>query len=388
MKILYHHRTLSRDGQDVHIEELVAALKRRGHDVVMVGPRAGRDSGFGSDGGVIVGLIKRLIPGALYEIMEIAYTVVAYRRLRRAYLDHKPDVLYERYNLHLLAGLWLKARHGVPFLLEVNAPLAHERSRFGGLALKGLAAWAERRVWSAADFVLPVTDVLAGFIRAAGVPDARIRIIPNGINRDRFPASADGEEARRELGLEGKLILGFTGFMRTWHGLPRVIDLIAGMKDDDRPHFLVVGDGPARAELEAHARDQGVAHCLSVLGIVERDRVGRYVAAFDIALQPQVVPYASPLKLFEYMALGRTIVAPDQDNIREVLRDGENAVLFDAEAPDGFRDAVLSLCRDGDLRRRLGRAAAQTVEDRDFTWDGNAGRVEQLAQGLIGRKDG
>ena len=380
VKILYHHRTLSKDGQDVHIAELTAAMKRLGHEVIFVGPAAAGDPGAGEDTN-ITATLKRLIPGAVYELLELTYTVIAYRRLREAYLRHKPDVLYERYNLHLLAGVWLHARQGVPFLLEVNAPLVHERSRFGGLALRRLATWAENSAWRAADYVLPVTDQLADFVRRAGVAEDRIRIIPNGINPDRF-AIGDDAPARRELGLENKVVLGFTGYMRSWHGLSWVVDMIADLKRDDL-HLLLVGDGPARPELEALARERGVSDHLTFLGVIARDRIGHYVSAFDVALQPQAVPYASPLKLFEYMALGRAIVAPDQANIREVLTDGENALLFDPKDAGGFRDAVLKLCEDQALRQSLGAAARQTIEDRDMTWDGNARRVAELADGLV-----
>jgi glycosyltransferase involved in cell wall biosynthesis len=95
-----------------------------------------------------------------------------------------------------------------------------------------------------------------------------------------------------------------------------------------------------------------------------------------------VVPYASPLKLFEYMALGCAIVAPDLPNIREVLTDGRDAVLFDPADPGAFRAALDRLCRDGALRDRLGAAASRTIDERGFTWADNARRVEDIARRL------
>ena len=382
MKILYHHRTLAKDGQNVHIEELTSALRRAGQDIVFVGP--GGDGGGADGGNKAFQWFRSKIPAAAYEVLELLYSLVAYRRLRRAYLESGPQVLYERYNLYLLAGAWLKRRHGVPLLLEVNAPLVHERTLFGNLALQRLAAWAEGWVWRSADIVLPVTDELANFVRQAGVPDDRIRIIPNGINRELFPRD-DGAAARKELGLEGKTILGFTGYLRSWHGLNRVVDLIAEHGEELNLHFLVIGDGPARAELIERAAHHGVAGRLTLLGLVGRDKIAHYVNAFDVALQPEVVPYASPLKLFEYMALGRAIVAPDRANIREVLEHGKDALLFDPDSQGAFEAAVLELCRDDLAREHLGAAAARKVDDRDMTWDGNARRVVALAQEVMSR---
>lgn len=388
MKILYHHRTRSKDGQNVHIEELIAALRRRGHEVIVVAPPAMEEAEFGDDGGMIARL-KTHLPKAFYELLEFGYGLVAYRRLKAAMRRHRPDVLYERYNLYLLSGVRLARRYRLPFLLEVNAPLLQERGKFGGLALPRLAAWTERTAWKAADYALPVTDCLADHLRAVGVAEERIRVIPNGINPRRFNAENDGMRIRRQLGLENKTVLGFTGFMRDWHGLERVIDVMAAAPNRADLHFLVVGDGPARAALEAHAAACGMQDQLTVMGIVGRDEVADHVAAFDIALQPQVVEYASPLKLFEYMALGRAIVAPDQRNIREILTHEEDALLFDAADADGFAAAIRRLVGDEDLRRRLGKGAMATIEKRRLTWDANAERVEKLFASLLeqrGRK--
>jgi len=340
-----------------------------------IAPPAMEEAEFGDDGGMIARLRAHL-PKAFYELLEFGYGLVAYRRLKAAMRRHRPDVLYERYNLYLLSGVRLARRYGLPFLLEVNAPLLQERSKFGGLALPRLAAWTEHTAWKAADYALPVTDCLADHLRAAGVAEERIRVIPNG-------AENDGMRIRRQLGLENKTILGFTGFMRDWHGLERVIDVMAAAPNRADLHFLVVGDGPARAALEAHAAACGMKEQLTVMGIVGRDEVADYVAAFDIALQPQVVEYASPLKLFEYMALGRAIVAPDQRNIREILTHEEDAMLFDAADADGFAAAIRRLVLDGDLRRRLGKGAMATIEKRRLTWDANAERVEKLFISLL-----
>jgi glycosyltransferase involved in cell wall biosynthesis len=376
MKILFHHRTLAKDGQDVHIQELVAALRRAGHEVLVVGPREL------SDRRGAVGALKSRLPKAAFQAMELAYSVVAFRRLRDAWRSFQPDFLYERYNLFLLAGMWLKRRYGTRLLLEVNSPLALERAEHGGLALPGLAHWLEGATWRAADAVLPVTAELARFVREKGVPDERIVVVPNGVDRAVFsPRPGLGEAVRSRYGLKGKIVLGFTGFLRPWHGLRTVIDVLAELGAAAPLHFLVVGDGPARTELEAQARARGVANMISITGVVGREGVPSHVAAFDIALQPDVTAYASPLKLFEYMALGRAIVAPNQPNIREVLDHGVNALLFDPRDPGAFRAVVERLCLDAALRTRLGAAACETIDRHGYLWDENARRVVAVARG-------
>jgi len=270
----------------------------------------------------------------------------------------------------------------VPLIVEVNAPLAQERAQGAGLALLGLARFSERFVWRTADIILPVTEALGGHVRAAGVAKSRVQVVMNGINPEHFPRSLTGDDVRAKYGLGNKIVIGFTGFFRDWHGLPDVIDVIHPLINRYDIHFLVVGDGPARKALVEHARAHGLSDRMTITGVVERSEIPGHVACFDIALQPRATNYASPLKLFEYMALGCAILAPDQANLREVLSNDVNALLFSPEDPCSFRANLQRLIASRDLRKRLGAAAFQTIHDRDLTWAGNARRVEKALQEL------
>jgi hypothetical protein len=148
------------------------------------------------------------------------------------------------------------------------------RGRFsGGLGLPWLARWAENRAWRNADYVLPVTRVLAGHVAAAGVPDERIVVIPNGINRDHFAATPAPDIAKQRLGLAGKLVLGFTGFVRDWHGVDRVIRWMATPDAPANAALMVVGDGPIRGELERLAETLALHGRVRFTGVIDRDRV-------------------------------------------------------------------------------------------------------------------
>ncbi len=362
----------------VHIESLVAALRAAGHEVRVVGPPAYDSVALGGESPAI-SRIRRLLPGALSELAEMAYGLVSTMRLARAARRFRPDIVYERANLFHVAGSWTAWRHGVPLLLEVNSPLAEERIRFSGLRLKRLAHAAERFVWRRADVVLPVTEVLAGYVTAAGVPRTRIAVVPNGIDLGDFaelPSRVPGEAVQ----------LGFVGFVRHWHGLDRVLRGLAAWQGTPRLDLTVVGDGPARADLESLAAELGLADRVRFTGLATREEIPRLVASFDIALQPASVAYASPLKLFEYMAAGRAIIAPDQPNIREVLEQGRTALLFDPANPEAMWQGIETLARDAELRARIGAAAREEVLRRDFTWAGNARRVAALAEDALDKR--
>jgi glycosyltransferase involved in cell wall biosynthesis len=370
VRILYSHRIQSHDGQSVHIEEMVAAFRAAGHEVLVVGPGFYAGSGFGGENRWVA-MARRRLPGAVAELAELAYNLPASRRLARAAASFQPDLIYERYNLYYLAGAWLARRRRILFHVEVNAPLADERGRFGGLRLARLAGAAERFVWRSADRVFAVTTDLKHRIAAEAVPVERIAVTPNGVDPDRFlprpPRPAD------EIP-----VLGFIGFVRDWHGVDTVI---RGMAEGAPDLSLVVaGDGAVCAELERLAEALGCAGRVRFIGLAPRDAVPSLLARFDIALQPRALPYASPLKLFEYMAAGCAIVAPDQPNIREIVEHEKSALLFDPAKEGAMWQAIARLAADPSLRLRLGEAARAEILHRDFTWRGNAARVTAWAE--------
>lgn len=383
MKILYHHRIASKDGQYVHIEELINALRSLGHDVFLVEPKVSENQSFGGSSSTVA-MIRKVLPGFLHEFIEFAYSLWDFAKLATAIRRDKPNAIYERYNLFLPSGVWAKKLFHLPLVLEVNAPLYEERKRHNGIQLDWLARWTERYVWRHADYVLPVTQVLADKIKAEGIPDENLVIIPNGINRHQFSSKIDSSDISERYQLEGRLVLGFTGFVRDWHRLDRVLDAIADNKEKNW-HLLLVGDGPARGAIENQAKSLGIESQVHITGIVPREDVARFVSVFDVALQPDVVVYASPLKLFEYMALAKAILAPDRENIREILTHRINALLFDPEDGQDFASRLSELCNNAVLRGELGKAAASTLDEKGLYWEENAKKVERLLFGLTER---
>jgi glycosyltransferase involved in cell wall biosynthesis len=372
LTILYHHRTRARDGQSVHIDEMIDAMRATGNRVVVVGPR--RVSPMTTP------IESRLLPRAVYELVEFSYSFVEFAKLAAAAIRYRPDALYERANLLMLSGVWAASLFRLPYLLEVNAPLAEERARYGGLAWPGLAALTERACWRAASMVLPVTGVLAAYVKRAGVPAERITITPNGVDTEKF-RPRNTSEARARLGLGQSLVLGFVGHIREWHGLDVMIEVLA------RPalahaHLLIVGDGPARPALEKRARRLGMPERVHFTGTMPRESLPELTSCIDIALQPNVTPYASPLKLFEYMAAARAIVAPASPNIREILEDDVDGVLFAPGSAEAMAGAIERLVGDAALRERFGKAAARKIAGRNLTWRGNAERAVAIVRKL------
>jgi len=381
MKILYHHRIASKDGQYVHIEEIINAFAELGHEVVVVSPKIASVGSFGGESAFIRRL-KQLMPGAIYEYMEFFYNIVDYINLVKAIKVVKPDIIYERYNLFFVSGVWAKKKFGIPFLLEINAPLFEERNKFSALSNKKLARRIQSYTWNNSDYVFCVTQVLADSVKKYGVDKEKILVTPNGVNIKNFTLQHDISYYKAKLGLKDKKVLGFVGFVREWHGLERVVELLANSSAYNL-HFLIVGDGPACNFIMEKAKQNNVEKKITITGIVDRQTIKDYIATFDIALQPSVVDYASPLKLFEYMILGKAIVAPNQDNITEVVADEYNALLFEPTDSKAFNASIEKLLNDPVLAAKIGENAKNSIVEQELEWLKNAEKIINIAHRLI-----
>jgi glycosyltransferase involved in cell wall biosynthesis len=375
VKILYHHRIASKDGQYVHVEELTNALLEQGHELHFVAPQVNENADFGGDGG-FVSKLKKALPHALYEIIELAYSMWVFIKLAVAIIKFKPDVIYERYNLYQPAGVLAAKLFNVPLILEINAPLVEERSRYSGLALKSFAQKIENFTWTGADCCLPVTNVLADYVRAAGVPDSKIEVIHNGVRQyfiDEMLAQPNIEE-------KAQITIGFTGFIHPWHGMDKAIEAIAEHKE--LPLKLVcIGDGAILPQLKAQAEELGIADKVEFKGLVSREKVLNFVKDFDIALQPDVTSYASPLKMFEYMAVGALIIAPRTPNIEEILSDN-TALFFEKGNQQAFKETLTEAITHYTKHIAKRSAVKQSVVDKRFVWQENAKRVIILGKEL------
>jgi len=386
MKILYHHRTASRDGQEVHITELVRALRGLGHEVRVVSPGGDEpESGTSEMGGHRAGLARwrALLPDRLLPLAAFCYDQVFSRQVVRKAAKLQADVLYERHALRNRVGVRAARRLGIPLLLEVNAPLAREEAAFGRVRRLEVELERELETLRSADAVLVVTGVLKRILADDGLPEERIHVIPNGVAPDRFLTPAD-LRVREELGLMQRLVLGFVGFPRPWHGLERVVQVLAAADSGPLSDavLLIAGEGPALEPLLRQAREAGLTDRVIVRGVLSREEVPAFIDSFDIALQPHATAYASPLKLFEYLARGVAVIAPKQPNLEEVLVHGQSALLFDPALPEAFAGALVRLAGNRDLRERIAAGGRRRLLEGGFTWTQNAERVVELARSL------
>ncbi|MBD3315190.1 MAG: glycosyltransferase [Chitinivibrionales bacterium] len=378
MKILYHHRTRMDDAQGIHITEMVNAFEKLGHQVrVFSLVSAEKDLSRKKKGALWAGIAQQC-PAVVYELLELGYNAYGLISLLHEIKSFRPDFIYERYAMNNFCGVLASKKSGIPLFLEVNAPLYREKIQHGKLVLRPVAEAIENWTCSNASVLMTVTAVLRDILLRQGVKPHRSEVIPNGIDPIVFNTSVSGEHIRSRFSLKPQhTVVGVVGWFREWHGLDFLIRTCAekGLYTGRNVRLLFVGDGPAVEDARGLARELGCEQYVHFTGPVARTNIPSYVAALDIAVQPRVTEYASPMKVIEYMALGKAIVAPRQPNIEELLEHEKNSLLFEPENRDQLFNCIMTLIDDTKRQRRLGAASTKTIRERGLLWENNARRV-------------
>ncbi len=401
MKVVIHHRTQGQGVEAVHLLGMVQGFEANGCAVAIVSPpgvtvgavAVAHGAPTGDAGGLrrLWRMLADHAPELLFELGELAYNVPAFFRIRRALRGTGASFLYERHAFLNVSGAWAARSLGIPYVVEANyttaTPLYRRRSRL----LAPLARAAERSVFRGAAVIAAVSSRLRDQIVAEGVPSERVLVTTNAADASRFRPNPEGERATRtRLGLLNAKVIGFSGGFFPWHGvdlileaLPRIVSRVPDVA------VLLLGDGPQRTVLEARARDAGLGDRVRFLGWVPHDALPEHIAAFDVAVMPDSNEYGSPMKIFEYMAMGKPVVAPRLGPLEDGIVEGATGRLFPRRDVAAFADALIDILAN-DLRRRdMGANAVRHVLEH-HTWDRNAARVlaalpPRAAEGAAGK---
>jgi len=308
---------------------------------------------------------------------NLIFSAGALREIERAPVD----LIYQRYGRFTWAGVEASVKTGVPLFLEYNGSEVWIGKHWDMSGMIPLLERFERLNLAAAARIFVVSEVERRNLLGAGIADKKIVVNPNGVDTETFRPEIGGAAVRRELGVrEDEVLAGFVGTFGPWHGVLTLAAAITLLPDDCGVRFLLVGAGRLRDEVERIVRAAGKAERVIFAGQVTHERVPALLDACDILLSPHVPLedgsefFGSPTKLFEYMAMGKGIIASRLGQIGEVLSDEETALLVEPGNAPELSKAILRLSRSRELRESLGAAARRVAVER-HTWKHNAGRV-------------
>ena len=201
----------------------------------------------------------------------------------------------------------------------------------------------------------------------------KVEIVSAGVDSNIFKPSS-GEEIRKRYSLEGKKVVVYVGAMSAWHGAEDLIDVAAKLDEDIR--FLMIGKNLER--LGEKAKEKGVSSQFIYTGFVEHEEVPKYVSAADVAVAPYNPKgiremgrygfYFSPIKIFEYMACGKPIVASDLEIVKDIINGNKCGLLAKAGDADDFAESIRMLFENEALKKKFGECGRKAAIGK-YTWD-------------------
>jgi PEP-CTERM/exosortase A-associated glycosyltransferase len=319
------------------------------------------------------------------------------RRLEAVAKQVRPQLLHVHSPvLNAIPALRVGRRLGIPVLYEVrafweDAAVDHGRTREGALRYR-LTRALETYALKRADAVTTICEGLRSDIVARGIDPRKVTVIPNAVDVEKFMLGREPDVAlRRQLGLDGAIVLGFIGSFYAYEGLALLLEALPKIiAVDPRVRMLFVGGGPQEANLKQIATRLSLEDKVRFAGRVPHDEVNRYYELIDVLVYPRLsmrlTELVTPLKPLEAMAQGRLLAASDVGGHRELIRDQETGVLFRAGDVDALAAKVLELLGD---KRRWGalRAGARRFVETERNWTSSVGRYRQPYYLLTGEAD-
>ena len=370
-------------GASVHVESLCCAMARRGARVSLYAAKVvGPLRAAGAAGVRVVPVDAGAVAsGTAGEPSRIAASHRFFDAVGRHLDADPPHWVHERLTLFAGQGTELCSSRGLARVVEVDAPVAAERARHFGLERTAEAELAEHRALDGAR-VLAVSEPLARWAVARGAVEAVV--VPNGAETAALDPSRwapRGHQLRAETGLEGRVVVGFAGSLKPWHGVELLVDAVAGTGRvlGRRLGLLVVGDGPLRSRLEWATRRLAGDVDAVLTGAVPFAEMPGYLAAMDVCAAPYLPSedfYFSPLKVAEAMAAGRAVVASDFAPVRQLL--AGTGELFPPGDAGALRDLLVGLATSPARRAELGSRARRSAVER-LDWEAVARRTMAFA---------
>ena len=339
-------------------------------------------------------LYYRRLPAIVHLAEELLWHRRRFEETVGGLCSHwRPDIIYERYALCQTGGLSAAQSAGIPMFLEVNSPLHDERCRRGlSASFSALARRDERRLWSQADRVFCVSEVLKARITPlrghVSQQNGGVFVTPNGVDTELFSPDRRSGALRQLLGLGKETLVGWLGALSHERGAEEFVSIMSGVLSF-RPdvHAVLIGGGPLEAELKHRAAEAGFAGRIHFTGGVVHEAVPALLADLDIAVAsyPKLENfYFSPMKLYEYMASGLPVVAGNMGQMADVVVHGTSGLLMTSQEQEEWVRAIAELCDAPERRAELGNGARERALAFG-SWKGNATLILEQVEALCGR---
>lgn len=385
MKILFYspHPTLYLEaptGYGSHMRGMVNGFREAGHSVqiLVLGIKPEIHSA-NSNSTSLKSLLKKVIPKIIWrtlkEIQQIRFDKHAAKELRLAIQKFNPDLVYERSAWMSNGSVEVLKSFNIKHVVEINAPFEEEVKEFekSSSLISFIGKKKLRNLLHAANLVAPITSSLQKHIVTKyAINSERCLVVPNAIDKSEIQITDSRvEEIRIELDFTNKTVIGFVGSIFPYHGVDRLIRAVSNL-NNSLVSVLIVGDGYLIPDLKNLARELGISSRVHFTGSVPKEDVYNYIAAMDVVTLPNTEWYCSPVKLFEYGALGKVVLAVNEAGVSDVMTEADG-VLFENNERD-FQVALNYAVSNLNELKEKAKAFQHKITSQHI-WGANANKI-------------
>lgn len=342
--------------------------------------------------------LMRNVPN--FQALTYTTQIVRWWKSRRDEKQNRPGFIYSRYSVGNYAAPLLRHLLNVPYVCEYNGSAVWISRHWGTGPMR--FEWLFQKIEDAnllgADLIVAVSDASRAELVERGYPADRILTNPNGVDVDVYHPDIDSLAVRKSLGIRAdETVIGFVGTFGQWHGAEVLAQAFGKLLQDTpeiRPkvRLLLIGNGMTMPDVEDILAKNGGDERTVFCGTVPQNEAPAYLAACDILASPHVPNpdgsrfFGSPTKLFEYMAMGRAIVASQLEQVGELLVDGETALMVPPGDVDALSEKLGVLICSPEMCQKLGIAARAQAE-KDHTWQRHTEKILNRLKSLSGAEE-
>lgn len=374
MKILYslphpsHRLDTEGAGHTVRANAMLAALESLGAEIVIdQAAKEGSQAAANTYRQVVKKMIPKPIAMRMRDSARVAFGRNYGERLADSVRQHQPDVILQTHIAFSLSGKIASEATGVPLVLDDVAPSWEEKQQYG-VGNQKLAEMTHHELTSHAKLCAAVSGAMRRFLIEDGIAPEKLIALPNGINEQIFHPKIDGSTIRQQYGFDpDTVVIVFVGSFQPYHRVDWLLEAFSRVQSVRKARLLLVGAGREQAAAESLCQRLGLDERVVFTGHVNYDDVPTYIAAGDVAIMPATNTYGNPMKVYEYMALGKAVLAPNQETIVEIGTHDKDIYTFEPENIDSMAAALMAVIDNERLREQLGEQAALTIAQ-DHTW--------------------